>query len=247
MEYSDQILIGPFLRRLALHSKLTDAEQRALGELPAEVEHIPARRDLVRIGQHVADACFIVEGLVGRFEQTSQGQRQITGLHVAGDLADLNSVVLPQAYSALSTLTATTIVRLPHAPLRLLAGDYPGIARAFWQESALDAARLSRWAANLGRKDAVARTAHLICELACRYLGSPPTAFDLPLSATQSDLGDMLGLTRNHVNRTFKVLRTADLLTWYGSKLRVLDFDKLVAIAEFDPSYLALSSFDANG
>src|SRR5258706_5140227 len=54
-------------------------------------------------------------------------------------MADLHSVVVPAASSALQALTATTILRVPHTALRDAARLYPAIAEAFWRESAIDA------------------------------------------------------------------------------------------------------------
>ena len=56
----------------------------------------------------------------------------------------------------------------------------------------------------LGRRDAKARIAHMLCEFAVRReaagLGSPER-FELPM--TQNHIADATGLTPIHVNRRF--------------------------------------------
>lgn len=82
-----------FLDRLTSRSVLSEPEQQAILNLPAHAAQVRANRDFVRLGEIVDHACVIVEGVAGRFGQTFQGARQITALHVAGEMADLHSVV----------------------------------------------------------------------------------------------------------------------------------------------------------
>jgi hypothetical protein len=60
---------------------------------------------------------------------------------------------------------------------------------------------------------------------------------DLPL--TQHDLADVLGITPIHTNRTLQALRGDGLIELRGKRLRVLDIDRLTAIAGFDERYLS--------
>ena len=62
---------------------------------------------------------------------------------------------------------------------------------------------------------------------------------NLPL--TQPELGDVLGLSAVHVNRTIQDLRRHGLLTWDRNKVEILDWGRLCDVAEFDPTYLNLN------
>ena len=55
---------------------------------------------------------------------------------------------------------------------------------------------------------------------------------------TQVDLGDMLGLSPVHVNRTLKSLRLANLISVNRGQVHILEWQKLARVAEFDPRYL---------
>lgn len=229
-----------FLDRLTSRSVLSQVEQQAILDLPAHAAQIPANRDFVRLGEVVDHACVIVEGVAGRFGQNSQGARQITAIHIAGEMADLHSVVQPKGCSALQALSTITILRVPHRALRAAAGRYPAIAEALWRDSSVDAAILSQWVVNVGRRDAKTRIAHLLCEMATRYdkgneEGSE-LVFEFPV--TQNHLADATGLTPVHVNRTLKWLRDAGLVTISGRKVHILDWEGLAKLGDFDPDYL---------
>lgn len=228
-----------FLDRLTSRSILSAEEQQAILNLPAHAAQVQTNQDFVRPDQVIEDACLIVDGLVGRFAQNRGGGRQITALHIAGDMADLHSVVQPRTTSGLQALTTTTILRIPHQALRTIAARYPAIAEALWRDCMVDAAVLSQWVVNVGRRDAKTRIAHLLCETAVRYgvhEKSEAASFEFPL--TQIHLADATGLTAVHVNRTLRALRNEGVVTVSSRNVHILDWDALVRLGEFDPAYL---------
>jgi CRP-like cAMP-binding protein len=231
--------LDAFLVKVLRRSLLTDEEQRAILSLPFRMEKIEAQRDFVRMGEQVTHSCLIVTGLAGRFGQGREGNRQITALHIPGDMADLHSAVTPQATSALQALTATTIAKIPHQAIHNLVARYPDIAEAFWRECVVDAAVMSEWVVNIGRRSAAVRLAHLCCEMAFRYrLGEMVEHFVFTFPATQHHLADSLGLTSVHVNRMIRVLESSGLMKVRRGMIEILDWDDLSEFAEFDPTYL---------
>lgn len=239
MKHTPRSAIQLFLNRMCNRSALTSAETEAMLTLPGRVIRMPARTDIVCPGDLTDHACLIVDGLAGRFGQVIDGRRQITALHIAGDMCDLHSVVTPRVSWALQTLCPSTVMRIPHRALHQVARTYPTLAEAFWRDCSVDASILSQWVVNVGRRDARSRTAHLLCEMALRMevagLGS---RMNFRLEATQAQIGDATGLTSVHVNRVYRLLRDSGALTIEGREVRILDWDALVAIADFDPDYL---------
>ena len=57
--------------------------------------------------------------------------------------------------------------------------------------------------------------------------------------ATQNQLADATGLTPVHLNRTLKALGPAGVL-FRGKVVRIEDWHALVALADFDPTYMLL-------
>lgn len=234
-----------FLNRLTLRSVLTEAEQEAILTLPFEVATYRANHDFVRQAQLTDHACLIAEGLVGRFGQTAAGKRQIIAFHIPGDMADLHSVVAPHAVSALQALTNVSILRSPHAALRDVASKFPAIGHAFWRDGIVDSGLIAQGMVNLGVRDAGGRMAHMFCEMGIRYeqIGQG-TKLEYPFPATQNHIGDALGLTPIHVNRTLRALREDGVVTMAARMVTVHDWDRLKRRAEFDSNYLQLEPVD---
>lgn len=236
---SNRSAIELFVRRLKAHSELSSAECEAILALPVQTQHLRANADFVRFGEVVDHTCLIGEGLVAKFGQTEDGRRQIVSIHIPGEAADLPSVMVPQSATAMSTLAATTIHRIAHRDLRELGLRFPAVAAAFWRNCVLDAAVVTQWLINVGRRDARSRLAHLFCEMAVRYRlldQSDGRQYALPM--TQEQLGDALGLTPVHVNRTLQSLREDRLIAVDRGRVSILEWDGLAAAGDFDTTYL---------
>ena len=239
-----QVQISPLqglVNRLASRSVLTEEEESAILGLKGQTKQVASHIDFVRFGEVVDHSCLVVDGLVGRYGQQKDGNRQITCLYIPGDMADLPSVVHPKSAWGLSALTKTTILRLAHTDLRRLAAKYPGIAEALWRDCVADGSIFSEWVVNVGRRDALSRLAHVLCEMAIRCeragLGTR-NAYPLPI--TQADIGDATGLTSVHVNRTLMKLRAEGAVTVKPGTIEIHDWNQLVAIGDFDASFLLL-------
>ncbi|HYD11460.1 MAG TPA: Crp/Fnr family transcriptional regulator [Allosphingosinicella sp.] len=242
MSLADPTPLHPFLDKLLSRSDLSAEEQQTILDLPARPEQIETNRDFVRLGERTDHACFVVAGLVGRFGQSRNGNRQITAVHIPADMVDLHSVVAPDACSALQALSVTTILRVPHVALRAAAHRFPAIAEAFWRECVVDAAVLSEWVVNVGRRNARARIAHLLCEIACRSQGmANKDGSSIPFPATQTHIADMTGLTSVHVNRTLQSLSQEGIVDLYNRQIHVRDWAGMTRAGDFDPTYLWLA------
>jgi CRP-like cAMP-binding protein len=68
------------------------------------------------------------------------------------------------------------------------------------------------------------------------HRSSADHTYELPV--TQAELGDALGLSTVHVNRTVQELRAAGLISMKGATVKVLDWERLKETGEFDPTYL---------
>ena len=113
--------------------------------------------------------------------------------------------------------------------------------RFFWRDTLIEAAVFREWIANIGRREAYGRIAHLLCELYVRLRAigfANGREYGLPL--TQAELADATGLTTVHVNRSLKKLRGDGLIRSGKRSVIIEDWDGLRAAGEFDPTYLHL-------
>ena len=230
-----------FVRRIEARSEISTDERAALLALPGLPQRIDAHRDFVRLGESISHACLVTQGIVARFAQLDDGSRQIIGFYIPGDLVDLYSLMLPRAPAPLQAMTDSTVLKVPHSALRELAFHHRGLASAFWRDCVADGHIVAQWLVNVGRKDARARMAHLLCEMALRLLQIGRVqhgAYAFPV--TQEQLADALGLTAVHVNRSLRALRETGLVSVARKQVVIHDWNGLAHAGEFDPAYLHL-------
>ncbi|HET7817150.1 MAG TPA: Crp/Fnr family transcriptional regulator [Sphingomicrobium sp.] len=234
-------MLETHLRKLRKRDEISPAEEAAIRAAVAEVREVPADKVLVRRGQEIDESLMLLDGWIARTRDLADGRRQITELHVGGDFSDLHGFTLKRLDHNLVTLARSRIAVFPHENLRSMLEQFPHLARVYWLMTNIDAAIHREWSVSLGRRTALARMAHLFCELLVR-LEVPGladgTSYDFPL--TQQELSECLGLTAVHVNRTLQELRRRGLITLEDRRLIILDRAALGKVAEFDPLYLYL-------
>ncbi len=233
----------PLLRRIESIATfaLSDEEQAAVVGLPLLIQDLRADQDVVREGDRPSRSFVVLEGFASTYKMSHEGKRQIMAFHVAGDVPDLQSLHLKTLDISIGTISPCKVGFITHEALREMFRLQPRLAQAFWRATLIDGAIFREWLLNVGQRDAYGRMAHLVCELVTRLkvMGLVEDgSCELPI--TQSEMGDALGITTVHVNRTLQQLRANGLITWTATKLTVPDWDGLCEAAGFDPLYLHL-------
>jgi CRP-like cAMP-binding protein len=234
-------MIETLLMKMRRRDEISADEEQALRAAVSEVKEYPADLTFIRRNQELDHSTLLLGGLMCRYKDLRNGERQVTELHVAGDFADLHSFTLKKLDHELMTLTPCQVALVPHENLKRITEAFPHLTRVLWFLTMLDAAIHREWVVSLGRRDAVARLAHMFCELQVRLeiVGlADAHGYELPL--TQTDLSECAGITPVHVNRSLKVLREDGALEFRNRRVTILDRAKLERAAEFDPSYLYL-------
>lgn len=234
-------MIERLLAKLDLRDPLGQEERAALSAAFDPVATFRARDVLTEQGSQPGKSTLLLNGLTGRVTTVRDGGQQITALHLAGDFVDLHSFLIKVMDHSIVAISDCQVTTIRHERLRDLTTRFPHLARLLWFSTLIDAAIHRQWLVAMGRLSALSQTAHLICELTVRLetVGlALRKAFELPISQLQ--LADALGLTSVHLNRMIQELRSRRLLTWSGQRVEILDWDGLVQLAEFDPTYLQL-------
>ena len=234
-------MIERHLMRLRARDTVSPEEEEAIRDAVGEVRTFPADRTIIHAGQPLEFSTMLLDGIMCRYKDLSDGQRQITELHVAGDFVDLHSFTLKRLDHNIMTLTPCRVAPVAHEKLQKITEQHPHLTRLYWFSTNLDAAIHREWEVSLGRRTAISRLAALFCELRVRLeIVGLTDGLSYDLALTQTDLAECLGLTAIHINRTLKELRSQGLVQFKGGRVDITDWDGLARVAEFDPAYLYL-------
>lgn len=233
--------LAPMLRKLEYWAFLSDADREALLALPHALKTMEPHQYIVREGDKPTHSCLIRSGIAYRHKVVATGARQIVSIHMTGDIVDLQNSVLGTADHNVQALTTCEVALIPRDAVMQLAFERPAIGQAMWYDTLVDGSIFREWIANVGRRDARTRLAHLLCEFALRFeaagLGDH-MEWELPM--TQEQLADCTGLTPVHVNRMLQTLGKQGLITRTRRSVIVNDWKALADTADFDSTYLHL-------
>jgi CRP-like cAMP-binding protein len=224
---------------------LSKEDLNLINKVPVTIRTYNSNRDIVREGEFPSQCCIVLSGQLIRNKITDSSRRQIMSFHVVGDLPDLHSLYLGRADHNITSLGSAVVGFISHCSLRELMVRSPGVTQALWRETLVEASIFREWEINLGGREAIARVAHLLCEMAVRLRAVNLTknlTFALPW--TQQDIGDACGMSNVHVNRVIQTLRSNDVIDWRSKVMRIVRWEELERIAEFSPDYLHLPGND---
>lgn len=232
-------VLSPIIRKLECEGRLSDQERQAVLNLRATIREMRADHDVVRERDRPSQCCLVLEGWLQRYKIVEGGERQIFSFHIPGDVPDLQSLQLRTMDHNLATLVPSTVAFIQHDAIRELIRTFPRVGDLFWRDTLIDAAIFRQWMLGMGRKDAPQRIAHLFCELFTKMHAVGLTkgnSCDFPI--TQSAMGDALGLSTVHVNRSLMDLRRRGFIRLEKHTLTILNWEELQHFADFDPLYL---------
>jgi CRP-like cAMP-binding protein len=218
------------MRRLSPLKELSGDEIRLLEAIVARRKKSALGEVLLGEGSPSHRPRFLLEGWACRQLILSDGRRQILGFLLPGD-------VLVPDFEGL--LFGNVIALTP-----VFTGDFPQRdgPNAFYTEGALLPAALGssklEWerllnqqVLRLGRMSGRERTAHLLLELHERLTNAGLCQGPrMPFPLTQEALGDALGMSTVHVNRTMQQLKREAAIVYASRNVLLVDVEKLLDV-----------------
>ena len=234
-------MLTPALKKLRRRFEISSEEERVIRDSVSEIRRVRAGQVCIRAGEGLSSTLLLLDGWLARSKDLASGERQVTQLHIPGDFADLHGFTLKRIDHDVASVSECRVAVVPHERLQVMADNHPRLARTLWFSTNIDGAIQRELVLSLGQRSAIARMAHLFCELHVRLSIVGRTnkeGYDFPL--TQRELSECLGLTVVHANRTLQELRRRGLIELENRRLTIRDRRGLEGVAEFDPSYLYL-------
>lgn len=188
--------LAPLLRKLEYSGPLNEGDRQAVLALPHTLKAIEAHAYIAREGDKPTHSCLLRHGFVYRQKIVADGARQICSIHMDGDMVDLQNSLLGMADHSVQALTRAEVAFIPREAIRAIAFDRPAVGMAMWFDTLVDGSIFREWIANVGRRNARRRLAHLLCEFAIRLEAAGLGRYnEYTLPMTQEQLADCTGIT----------------------------------------------------
>ena len=169
--------------------------------------------DLVHQGQADQATYILAKGWACSYKTLPNGTRQIVDFQIPCDFLGLRSVLFRTADHNIEPVTPVEASEVIITELLDAFAHTPRLATAVLWAASRDEAMVVEHLVNIGRRNALERTAHYLLEFGARLklMGlATRTGYDCPLS--QYMLADVLGLSAVHVNRVLRQLREMGFL-----------------------------------
>jgi CRP-like cAMP-binding protein len=227
------------LQKLKFHSPMDNADVAAIRRLRCEIRELTNGEEFIRQGDKPKAAAIVIEGILARYQSLRSGARQYLTLHYPGDWPDAQGLFLEHMDHSVCAMGHALVCSIAHDQLMKTFSEHPTIGFAVWRETLIDAAIFRETITNNSSRHGAARVAHFFCEqfYRAKIAGiAEPNACPLPL--TQTQLGEMLGMSLVSVNRHLQALRRTKAADHRAGTLVIRSWPKLAALGEFDPGYL---------
>ena len=227
---SDGVTLGDTLIKAGLEPRLAEL----LVAMPHKVVTVEPRRAFREPGVARDEVMFVRSGLLSKFKTDGAGRRQIVALRFPGD------GILPREGEAdygVQAIIRSEVLIGRAEDFDPIVEQNPELARFFWKLVQRHNSIGYEWLVNCGRRDSVARVAHLLCETAERS-GANVGRDGLANPFTQQQIADITGQTSVNVNRVFADLERQGLIERAGREIEFKDWAEMRRVGGFQPSYL---------
>lgn len=202
--------------------------------------HLPAGATLLREGETSPDLYTVLSGWGFRHKALEDGRRQVLNFAMTGDLLGLQGAIAREMDHSVEALTDMRLCVFAREKLWEVFAEFPNLSFALTWIAAREERMLDGHLLSVGQRTALERLAYLLLHLQdrARFVGLAEGDV-LPAPFTQAHLADALGITAVHLSRTLQRLRRAGLVLWRDGTVRLLDRDRLAAVAKYEPLDLA--------
>lgn len=207
---------------------------KMLEDMPHRLVEVDPRRPFREPGVARDEVMFVRSGILAKYKTDGSARRQIVALRFPGE------GILPRdgiATYGLQGVVRSEVMVGAAADFNAIVDKHPGLQRFFWRLIQRNESICYEWLVNCGRRDSVARVAHLLCETAVR--SGIDIENDMMINPfTQQQIADITGQTSVNVNRVFADLERQGLIERAGREIAFRDWRELRRIASFQPAYL---------
>ncbi|WP_020210308.1 fumarate/nitrate reduction transcriptional regulator Fnr [Gilvimarinus chinensis] len=186
---------------------------------------------LYRSGDDFTAIYAIRSGAIKTWQTSREGEIQITGFHLAGEVIGLDGPATNRLSNSAQALQTTSVCAIPFSKLESLSRQVPGLQRNLLQLLSREITSEQRHFGLLGHASADTRVAALLLSLSARHErhNLSATRFTLPMS--RGDMANFLGLTLETVSRVFSRMQKQQVITACGKELEILDSTALHNLA----------------
>ncbi|CAO96732.1 FNR family transcription factor [Erwinia tasmaniensis] len=219
------------ISQLCIPFTLNEHELDQLDNIIERKKPIQKGQTLFKAGDELKSLYAIRSGTIKSFTITEQGDEQITGFHLAGDLVGFDAISGSQHPGFAQALETAMVCEIPFETLDDLSGKMPSLRQQMMRLMSGEIKDDQDMILLLSKKNAEERLAAFIYGLSQRFGQRGFSQREFRLTMTRSDIGNYLGLTVETISRLLGRFQKSGMLAVKGKYITVEDHETLAHLA----------------
>ncbi len=190
------------------------------------------RGDIVfRQGDKFTSIFALRSGALKTYSLSGEGEEQITGFHLAGELIGMSGMDSGQYTVSAIALETTSVCEIPFEMLDELTAVLPQLRKQLMRLMSREMREDQDMMLLLSRKNADQRIATLLINLSARFRARGYSAYSFRLAMSRNEIGNYLGLAVETVSRVFTRFQQQELIIADGKQIEITDYIQLCELA----------------
>lgn len=204
---------------------------KKLDETVKRGKNVARGEHLFRAGEQFKAIFAIRAGSLKSYTITDDGEEQINGFYLPGDLVALDALDHNIHPTFAQALESTSVCEVSYDKLEHYIGQFPALRQQLLRAMSREISTDQQLMQLLSKKTAEQRLATWLVSLSERFKRRGYSAKAFRLTMTRADIGNYLGLTVETVSRLFTRLQNHALIKVDGKEVVILELDKLSKVA----------------
>lgn len=170
-------------------------------------------------------------GSIKTFSESEQGDEQITGLYLPGELLGLDAIHENSHPCSAIALETTSLCEIPFSTLEHLSSEIPELHHQLFRVMSKEIANDQSLLMLMAQKSAEEKLAAFLVNLSSRLKQRNFSETEFNLSMSRKDIGNYLGLTIETISRTFSRFQSEGILSTQRKYVNIHKLDELQDLA----------------
>jgi CRP/FNR family transcriptional regulator len=219
------------MSELCIPFTLNNEELDSLDNIIERKKPVQKGDKIFKSGENLKALYAIRSGTIKSYTITEQGDEQITGFHLAGDVIGFDAIHMQQHQSFAEALETSMICEIPYGTLDTLSGTMPKLRQQIMRLMSSEIMSDQEMILLLSKKNAEERLAAFISNLASRFANRGFSPNEFRLTMTRGDIGNYLGLTVETISRLLGRFQKADMIAVNGKYITIVNHSALRELA----------------
>lgn len=219
------------LHQLCLPQSISGADLEKLDHIIERKKPLKRNEHLFHVGSPFNSIYVVRSGSLKTYSPTIDGQEQVTGFHLPGELLGLDAIGKGHHPCVAKALETTSVCEVPFERLEGLTQELPTLQHQLLRLMSKEIFDDQELMLLLGKKTAEARLSAFLLSISLRFKQRGFSSTEFYLSMSRNDIANYLGLAVETVSRMFTRFQEDGIINAERKHIMINDWDILQQLA----------------